>query len=513
MDDRQLNTVKSWVDSLKDKNQTLREKNTAFKKENQILEKALRNSRKLLKDIPGGVALIQDEKIILINEAAWKGLGYTEEELLGRNFLDFIHPDSVEYVRNLHQKRLSGKTVPDKYETYLISKNGEALCCEVRVKKIRYHGRRAFLLNVTGLNKRKKREAQLRQSQKMEAIVCMASGLRRELNNCLSILDDYKANPNELSEKIEVVKREGSSIGKKLATLARDECDESDAKLCDLKSIVKDAVASTQHRWKEDLEESRIKIDVKTYLRDVSPVAGNSEEIKDVFVNMILNAVDALRDGGVVYLTTEESSGYAYVYIQDNGVGIPDDIKDKIFDPFFTTKYPSNMGLGLSMAYATIKRYGGEIEVMSNKGQGSTFTIELPLAQKSLLSKAGGAKKRINNSKILFIADEGMVKDVLSQLLVSKGSKVTTAYADKEWLKLLGKNRFDLVIAELNTSNLRSSRLVSKIREIHRDLPIILVNAEEGEKFGADLVIGRPLQMDRVLSLVSEVLSNKRLYK
>ena len=102
-----------------------------------------------------------------------------------------------------------------------------------------------------------------------------------------------------------------------------------------------------------------------------------------------------------------------------------------------------------------------------------------------------------------------MVRDILSQLLVNKGGKVTTAYAEIEWVKLLGKKKFDLVITDLNMSNLRSSKMISKIKKMHRDRLIILVNAEKGEEFGADLVIGRPLQMDRVLSLISEVLSNK----
>ena len=517
---RQQRALKSWVDRLKDKNQTLREKIAALKKENQIFQKALRESRKLFKDIPGAVTLVQDGKIILTNEGALKGLGNTEEEVLGRNFLEFIHPDSVEYVRNLHQKRLLGKSVPNQYETYLTTKNGETLCCEVLVKGVRYQGRRAFLLYIRGLDQRKKTETQLLRSQKMEAIVRMASGLSREFNDCLSILDDYaldhnsegassEVNPAELLRRIEVVREKGSYIRKKLTALARVESGVSNAELCDLKKIIRDAVASTRYLWKEDAEKRGIKVDVKTYLRDVSPVEGNPDEIKNIFVNMILNSIDALSGDGEIYLTTEESAGYAYVYIQDNGVGIPDDIKDQIFDPFFTINDGSKVGLGLSIAYAAIKRHGGEVEVMSHKVQGATFIIKLPIAQKHPSSKAGGVKKKINNSQILVIAKEGMVRDILSQLLVNKGGKVTTAYADIEWVKLLGKKKYDLVIADLNMSNLRSSKMISKIKKMHRDRPIILVNAEEGEEFGADLVIGKPLQMDRVLSLISEVLSNK----
>jgi PAS domain S-box-containing protein len=527
MTTRQQQNLENRIEKLKVQNLTLRENLNALRKENKSLEKALRDTRKLLKDIPGSVVLIQDGKIILMNETARDLLGYAEEEILGRNFLDFIHPDSIEYVKNLHERRLSGKPVPDDYETYLVTRGGENLCCEFRVKKIRYQGRTAFLFDITGLDQRKQKEMRILRSRKMKALNRMATGLGREFNRFLSMLDEHGLGTQgvepfagkdliRLMRKIEVARERGNFIIEQLSCLTMTQNERSDIVLLDLKKTVQNVVAATRPKWKGDIKDPGVRIDVKTYLRALSPVKACPREIQDALVSIMLNAIDALPEGGEIYLTTEENNGFAHVYVQDNGVGIPDDIKDKIFDPFFTTKDESRMGLGLSLAYAIIDRHKGEIEVMSQEGQGATFIVKLPLAPKTPPSKAKGARKKIRDSNILIIADEGIVKDLLSQLLVSKGGRVTTVSSVMECLKLLKKNRFDLVIADLDTPNLDAPVIIPKIKNMDKSLAVTLVNAleEKGrsralKKMGADLVIGRPLDMDRALSLISGVLAKR----
>jgi PAS domain S-box-containing protein len=527
MNTRQQQNVENRVEKLQDQNLTLREKLNALRKENKSLEKALRVTRKLLKDIPGSVVLIQDGKIILMNETARDQLGYAEEEILGRNFLDFIHPDSVEYVKNLHEKRISGKPVPDEYETYLVTRSGEELCCEFQVKKIRYQGRTAFLFDITRLDQRKQKEMRILRSQKMEALTRMATGLGREFRRFLGMLDEHGLSTQGIEpvagkdllrslRKIEAVRERGNYIIEQLSCLTMTENERSDITLLDLKKTVQDIVAMTRPKWKEDMEDRGVRINVKTYLRSLSPVEACPHEIQDALVSLMLNAIDALPEGGEIYLTTEENAGFAHVYVQDNGVGIPDDIKDKIFDPFFTTKDESRMGLGLSLAYAIINRHKGEIEVMSQEGQGATFTIKLPLAPETPPSKSKGAKKKIRDSNILIIADEGIVKDLLSQLLVSKGGKVTNVSTGMECLKLFRKHKFDLVIVDLDTPYINLNVIIPKIRNIEKNLAIVVVNAGEEKvpprtvkKMGVDLVIGRPLNMDRALSHIAGVLAKR----
>jgi CheY-like chemotaxis protein len=395
------------------------------------------------------------------------------------------------------------------------------------VKKIRHQGRKAFLINIIGLDQRKQREVRLSRALKVEALARAALSMNREINGCLSILDKYvlphkrmgAVTDTDLADflrRAEALREKGNAIAQKMGILADGEHGKSGHILLDLNRVVQDAVALAQFQYAEDFEDRGDRISVKTYMRTLSPVEGHLKEMQDVFTNMISNAMDALPpEGGEIHLTTEEDAGFAYIYIQDNGEGIPNDVNDKIFDPFFSTKDASHLGLGLSLAYAIITRHGGEIDVMSQEGRGATFITKLPLAKRPSLAKAKGAASRIKNSQILIIADEGMVKDLLAELFESKGGEVIGASTGTEGLKLLKKSKIDLVIADANTAYLDPWKFIPKMKKTGQ-IPIALINVERDDrslqalkKLGAELIIQRPLETDRILSLVSKALATR----
>ncbi|UCF57499.1 MAG: PAS domain S-box protein [Deltaproteobacteria bacterium] len=514
-------------EKLKAENHSLREKLATLKSENNNLQKVLRNNTKLFHSIPTGILLVQQGIIIDINRGALDQLGYTPEEVIGRNFLDFVHPDLKKFMRDLHKKRLSGKTVPSQYETDLVAKNGERICFEARVKRIRFNGRRAFLVNLTLLEKRKKKEKELIESKKREALITMASGLSHKLTNDLKgitqniqhireIADFNNEAPMNALKNIASASSEVINTTRKLDYLSKTKRDPSDDILFDLKKIVKEAVSLTTPMLKELAERGKQKINLKTYLRSVSPVEGDPSEIQDLIVNLILNAVEAMPKGGDLYLTTEENAGYAHIYIQDSGVGIPDPIKDRILDPFFSTKGKDGVGLGLSLTYAIVKRHKGEMEVTSQKDQGTTFTIRLPIASKDRKSKGRAVKKRIKNAHILIIEDEDILSELLSQVFVSRGYRVLTASSGLEGLQKLKKKEFDMILADYAAPGTGGEALVQKIRKIERELPIALMTrplAEEEfkpiKKSAVDLIITKPLDMDKVVGQVEDLLRLK----
>ena len=522
---RQDRALENSIEKLKNQTRILREKLAALRKENKSLQNTLEATQRLLNKIPGSVVLIQDGKIIYTNEILLMQLGYSKEEMIGKDFIKIIHPRSREFVLNIYERKISGKSAPDEYETYLAAKNGETLCCEVRVNKIRHKGRSAFLFNIIGLDDKKRKEKQQSQSHKRKTLARMASGLSREFEDCLKIVDEQFLNIKAIeyaknSGHIESLKRLETAIGKgysivrQLDSLADFERQRPGAVLFDLRKAVKDAVALARQNWKEQPEDPGDRTQLKTYLRTISPVEGHPEEIRDAIVSIILNAVDALPAGGEIYLTMEENAGFAHIYLQDNGEGIDGEIQDKIFDPFFTTKGGLRPGLGLSLALAVITRHGGEIEFVTLEDQGATCSIKLPLARKTHLSKVKGSRNRINNSRILIITEEGVVKDILAPLFVSKGGKVTVVSTAGKGLKVLRKHKFDLAIADLNTPAIEPIKIIPKIKKTNQSLPLALVNAEKGgksshafEKMGADLIISKPLDMDRVVSLVSGLLA------
>ena len=528
MTPRQQKMLENRVARLKEEGLALREKLGVFKRENQVLKRALRDGRGLLEKVPGGLVLIQEGRVALINANALGQLGYSEEEALGRDFLDFVHPDVVEQVRGLHRKRISGKSVPNHYETYMRTKAGETIFCEVRIKKVRYQGRRAFLVHIIGLDKQKEKETEKIQKEKTEALVRMASGLRQELKGCMDLLGDIslKVEAGELVSKedlhghfngVERLREKVDSMTRKLGVLAGDGFEDSAPVPFDLKKTIQGAVAATRPVWKKRSEDLGVEIKVKTYLRTISPVSGYPGELQDAISSMILNAVEALPQGGEIYLSTEENAGFAHIFIQDNGPGIPDGIRHKISDPFFTTKKDGISGMGLCLAYATVHRHGGEIGVVGKGGRGTAFGIRLPLMKSRPSGRGKRGGKKLRDSGILIIADEGMVKDLLSHLFKCKGCKISAVPTGMEALKYLNRNRCDLIIADLDSPYLEASKIIPRLKKARKDIKIVLVNAEEEtqgtdalRKMGADLVVGRPLDLDRILSLVSKELAGRK---
>ena len=355
----------------------------------------------------------------------------------------------------------------------------------------------------------------------------MASGLTRNFGYSLkavtentnllkTLIDSENRKLTEGLENIESAVSQIINTTRKLDSFSMTENNRSAVTLFDLKKIVKDAIRLTGQKLKDKADRGGVKINLKTYLRSVSPVEGDPNEIKDVIINMILNAVEAMPGGGELYLTTEESAGYAHIYIQDSGGGIPDHIKDKIFDPFLTTKGNDGAGLGLSLSYAIVKRNGGDIEVTSQKGQGSLFHVRLPLASQERKSKAGSVRRKIKNADILIIEGEGVLMELLSQLFLSKGLRVDTATTGAEGLGKLKSKNFDMLVVDSGTSDIKKDLFIKKIKKMHPELSIaIIMEHETGDKLNqiknssVDLVITKPVEMNRLMNQVSEILATK----
>ena len=525
----QQHTSKSWGHRLRQENRGLREKIAQQKKEVRLLQKELKNTWKLISDVPAALFLVQKGKIVFANQTACRELGYTPKEISVKTLPDLLHPDSISFANALQQEWSMDQILPDQNETFLTAKSGQTLCYEVRANKIRYQGKTAFLLNMLNLDQRKAQEKRLGQSVKTEALVRMASGFSRELEDSMILLGEHiqevqgpESHDNRLLRslgRIEAVREKGAFLSNHLNCLTRTEYDPSEIALLDLKKVLKKAVNISHPKWTAGSESNADNINIRTYLRALAPVYGCKRELEDVFVNIILNAIEAMPRGGEIYLTTEEHSGLAHIYFQDNGTGISDGIIDKIFDPFFTTKDGARRGLGLTLAHAIIGRHEGDIRVISHQDRGSTFLIKLPLAESAPLFKRKTRKKGLRDSRILIIGEGGAVIDILSQLLTGKGSTSVIASSHHETLKLLRGNKFDLVIADQNVPDIETSKMIRDIKRLQPDLPIALINARENPgsrntpiKMGADVAIGRPLNMDRLLSLLSSLLAHEVPY-
>jgi len=233
---------------------------------------------------------------------------------------------------------------------------------------------------------------------------------------------------------------------------------------------------------------------------------------------MIFNAIEAMPEGGKIEIRTFRRKEKVYIRISDTGMGMAEEVSKKVFEPFFTTKPYTNTGLGLSMSYGIIKRFGGEIEVESKVGSGTTFTIILPVGSEEKEEVAVPSMiKKGREARILVIDDEYSVRIALSQILSHVNHQVTVAENGKEGIRLFKEKEFDIVLTDLGMPGMSGWEVCKTIKGILPNFPVGMitgwgmeVNQVKIEESGLDFVISKPFDLNQVLNIVAETLESKK---
>ncbi|MCP4414922.1 MAG: response regulator, partial [Gammaproteobacteria bacterium] len=242
---------------------------------------------------------------------------------------------------------------------------------------------------IDAINERRKMEEVLLQSEKLKSIGTITAGISHEFNNILAIIsgnielltETYKDHI-ELTDVLRTIGKavkDGAEISRNMLKFTKTKQDTKEFVSSDIRDLIMQSLEFTMPRWKNmaQIEGLNYQID-KEGMKEVSSIMCNPTEIREVFINIINNAFDAMSEGGSLSFSTWDRDEVVFVKITDSGDGMPEDVKKNIFDPFFTTKTPVGTGLGMSTAYGTVSRHGGRIEVESEVGKGSTFTLQFP---------------------------------------------------------------------------------------------------------------------------------------
>ncbi|HEU4367914.1 MAG TPA: GAF domain-containing protein [Methylomirabilota bacterium] len=363
---------------------------------------------------------------------------------------------------------------------------------------------------------------QLVRTEKLRALGEMASGVAHDFNNLLaSVLGRAqlllrRVQEPQLRQWLQVIERsalDGAQTVRRLQEFTRIRRDQPLVPL-DINQIVHDALEITQSRWKEEPTSRGIALEVRTRLAEVPAVLGDAAELREAMTNLILNAVDAMPEGGMLTLSTTLVDERIEVAVADTGVGMPAEVRDKIFDPFFTTKGPQGTGLGLSMTYGIISRHGGSIAVESEPGRGSTFRLSLsrgsdvqPVAPERRVEMPA-----VRSLRCLVVDDEPPVRAVIGDILESAGHAVVTLGDGAEAIARFQAEHFDLVVTDLAMPKVSGWQVARAVKQTAPRVPVFLVTGfgvelspEERHAHGVDLVLVKPLQIQDILDAVAEV--------
>jgi PAS domain S-box-containing protein len=510
-------------EKLKADHDRARKELASLRKENAALRRSLNHRETLVQGLPMGFLMIQGEKIMDANAEILSRLGYAQEEILNHRLREFVPPRLKTVLGEILGKGRPEKPGSDPNEIELIGKDGSLMAWDIKVRKIRSNGRFAYLMLLTGNEGRRKREQNIAESAKGAALCAMASGLSPALMNAVRSLrlgvdlTRQSLGPGHDREvtDMEEAALSTESVGRALECLARENCEPSFRVPLDLKKVVRDTLTAAGLRVREEADKRVGLVKIKTYLRSVSPVMGDPEEIRQMLSHVITNAVDAMPGGGSLYLSIEENAGYAHIYIQDSGVGIPPQICERILDPFFTTKGTEKLGLGLSLSRAIIRRHGGDMEVSSKKNEGTVVTVRLPLAKREGKdTKKRPRKRAIKHARILIIEQAPMIGELLMQALKSKGCGVEMAATATEALAQLRKKTFDMVIVGADISEVKGASLARRIKNSKAAVPVALIaSADAFDRRDlrhlpfADLVITKPIDMSQAIERITKALS------
>jgi PAS domain S-box-containing protein len=334
--------------------------------------------------------------MVRVNQAFSTLSGISEGEAVGEKCYDLFHGPLCHTPSCLLTRILGGEERVE-CEVEKERTDGIRIPCILAATPFRGPGGEliGIVENLKDISERKKADETLIQSEKLRALGEMAAGVAHDFNNLLAIIlgnaqllergiEKYKV--EEIKHRLKIIARtasEGGEIVRRLQHFTGKKVSTEDFTRIDLNEIVREAIASTSPRWKDEAEAKGTTIKIKEKLGKLSSILGSRSGLMEVLTNLIFNALESMSEGGEITIRTEAKENEVYLYFTDTGQGIPDRIKEKIFDPFFTTKGPKASGLGLSISYGIIKHHRGKIEVESTEGEGTTFTISIACSPRS----------------------------------------------------------------------------------------------------------------------------------
>ncbi|MBM4064788.1 MAG: response regulator [Planctomycetes bacterium] len=458
--------------------------------------------------------------------------GWSVEELLKKSMRDYIAPDTFPDEIKLYSQILEVMPCPNHCEVAISQKKGAAIPVEMTISRTLWHSQPAVITIVRDITERKKRDEEFIRACKLKSLSTLAGGIAHDFNNLLTgILGNASiaktfVNPGDKLHKImtdlENTSLRAKDLTQQLLTFAKGGAPVK--KTVSIAKLLRDSATLV-------LRGSNVKCDF-AIAKDLWPVEVDEGQIAQVIHNLIINAKQAMPDGGTIQVSAEnfalsaenspfiKNGKYVKITVKDTGVGIPEEHLPKIFDPYFTTKEEGS-GLGLATAYSIIKNHAGYIMAESSAGAGTTFYIHLPASKKKIDRVEAVEEKLISGKeKILVMDDDDIIRDVAGKMLTKLGYEVDFARDGSEAIELYKKSKnsgrpFDAVIIDLTIpGGMGGKETMQKLLEIDPHVKAIVSSGYSDDAVMSNYtnynfkgVIAKPYRIEELSRTVHSVLT------
>ena len=367
-------------------------------------------------------------------------------------------------------------------------------------------------------------QQQLIQQERLRALGVMAGGVVHDFNNVLSVIlgfgellleegqnSNWSAGAIDSAQSIVTAALDASEMINRLREFQRPS-DRDDLQVpVQLGELLQQAITLTQPRWKTQSAGAGLVIKVEAELNDAPPVLGNPAELREVMTNLIFNAVDAMPSGGTITLRLASEGEHVLVEIADTGMGMTDEVKARCLEPYFTTKGEGGTGLGLAMVYGIIERHRGTLQVDSEVGRGTSFTIRLPAIAELPEQAAVEATRLYAGCSILLAEDQAPLRQLLVRHLARFCTHLDVAADGREALAKVRERPYDVLITDQAMPHATGEQVALVVKALHPQTKIILLTGfgaqSSSAPVGVDLVLGKPISPAMIESSILQVLN------
>jgi len=531
-DENQRRRLQEYIFGLEEASETVE----ALSSEHQSLKHSMEILMAVLEGSLHGIILLRDNKFVWLNEGFTKVLGWEFADLSGAE-LERIFPDQNECKRvqkHIFSDLQEDKTVNWNYD--FLHKDGHRVACSLTGRPVDDSDfSKGVVLVFSDITEKLKAEELLLQNERTKAILELSNGVAHNFNNLLQVimgncqLAQTKiksfSSPEQILNHLDQIMdsaRYGSETVKRLQNFSRHKWETplGSSLVVDLSEMADHAALMTKPLWQSTPQKHGFTISLSTEFGDLCVISGHKNEIFEVIINLIKNAVEAMPKGGDLFIRTLANDGQVLLEVKDTGTGIKKENLPKVFQPFWTTKAFIGTGMGLASSYGIVQRHQGTINITSQYGNGTSVVISFPqFTGKLQETQSVEPELKTHHLNVLLIDDLEPVTDSLKEMLSESFGNILTANSGHEGIEIFNSKRIDLILCDLGMPGFSGIQMANRVEDISREKGVVKpkfvlltgwdVHPEASDAKilkGVDKVLQKPITQSRLLEEINSLL-------